>query len=695
MHGGKNTAFCRKIKKSSDKLYDYLYGNEGEVLSQILNRINQANDIKKLKPSDYKRLAEEIRKFLVFNISKTGGHLASNLGTVELTMALHLCMDFPKDKLVWDVGHQAYTHKLLTGRKNEFCTLRTYEGLSGFPKKKESNCDPFNTGHSSTSISAAMGLVKARDLKEENYRVTAVIGDGALSGGLAFEALNNAARLNSNLIIVLNDNNMSISENVGGMANYLGKLRTNVKYNNFKDFVEKALNKVPGIGSVIMDKLRKSKDSIKRLVIPGMLFEDMGLTYIGPIDGHDINQLITAFNSASKVKKAVLVHVITQKGRGYKPAEQNPCRYHGVEAFDVKTGKNNTEKKGVTYTDVFSDTILELAKENDKLVAITAAMPSGTGLNKFMRQYPDRFFDVGIAEEHAVTYAAGLASGGMKPFVAIYSTFLQRAYDQILHDVCLTKLPVVFAIDRAGLVGNDGETHQGIFDISFLSHMPSMTIIAPKNKQEFRDMLIYANQFNGPIAIRYPRGGAYEGLTEYNSPIIYGKSEILKEIPREIPDYVPKPLGKSVGTEVDSEVFQPDNIVILAVGSMVETAVQVEADLNRLGKKVTLVNVRFIKPMDEELLHRLAVSCGVWITMEENVRTGGFGEKVAGFLTEYNYRQVRLINISLPDQFIEQGDIAVLKGKLGFDAASILNTILSKIENCGDYSDDLGNTAGF
>lgn len=645
-------------------------------MSQILDNINQANDIKKINPSDYKRLAEEIRKFLVQNISKTGGHLASNLGAVELTMALHLCMDFPKDKLVWDVGHQAYTHKLLTGRKNEFNTLRTFEGLSGFPKKKESNCDSFDTGHSSTSISAAMGLVKARDINGDNYRVTAVIGDGALSGGLAFEALNNAARLNSNLMIVLNDNNMSISENVGGMANYLGQLRTDVKYNRFKDSVEKALNTIPGIGSVIMDKLRKSKDSIKRLVIPGMLFEDMGLTYIGPIDGHNINELTTAFASAAKVKEAVLVHVITKKGRGYKPAELNPSRYHGVESFDIKTGKNNVEKIGVTYTDVFSDTIMELAEKNDNLVAITAAMPSGTGLNKFMRQYPDRFFDVGIAEEHAVTYAAGLASGGMKPVVAIYSTFLQRAYDQILHDVCINKLPVVFAIDRAGLVGSDGETHQGIFDISFLSHIPSMTLIAPKNKQEFKDMLIFASQFNGPIAIRYPRGRAYEGLTEYNTPIEYGKSEILNINGQEktVPVHSIKPVESGSS-------FSADHIVILAVGSMVETGYQVMTKLISMGKEVTLVNVRFIKPMDEELLHRLSKSHGIWITMEENVKSGGYGERVAGFLMEHNYRQIRIINISLPDQFIEQGDVAVLKEKLGFDAPSILENIITKIEN--------------
>lgn len=647
-------------------------------MPQILDEINQANDIKKIKSSDYKKLAEEIRQFLVQNISKTGGHLASNLGTVELTMALHLCMDFPKDKLVWDVGHQAYTHKLLTGRKNEFCTLRTFEGLSGFPKKKESDCDSFDTGHSSTSISAAMGLVKARDLKGENYRVTAVIGDGALSGGMAFEALNNAARLNSNLMIVLNDNNMSISENVGGMANYLGKLRTGTKYVNFKAVIEKSLNKIPGVGDIIMDKLRKSKDSLKRLVIPGMLFEDMGITYIGPIDGHNINELITAFQSASKVKEAVLVHVITKKGRGYKPAEQNPSKYHGVEAFDVKTGKNSAVKKGTSYTEVFADTIVELAKENENIVAITAAMPSGTGLTKFKKEYPDRFFDVGIAEEHAVTYAAGLASGGMKPFVAIYSTFLQRAYDQIVHDVCIGNLPVVFAIDRAGLVGNDGETHQGIFDLSYLSHIPSMTILAPKNKNEFKDMLFFANGFNGPIAIRYPRGIAYEGLLERQTPIEYGKSEVIYTKPTGIPDKISVE-PQAVNEQREGNIFEAESIVILAVGSMVETAATVWSELNNAGKQVSLVNVRFVKPLDEELLHRLAVSHGIFITMEENVKSGGFGEKTASFLEDYNYHKIKLINISLPDQFIEQGDVPVLKKKFDFDAESILKRITEKL----------------
>ncbi len=631
-------------------------------MAQILNEINKANDIKNIDPSDYKNLAEEIRHFLVKNISRTGGHLASNLGAVELTMALHLCMDFPKDKLIWDVGHQAYIHKLLTGRKNEFRTLRNYEGLSGFPKVKESDCDAFDTGHSSTSISAAMGVVKARDLSGEKYKVAAVIGDGALTGGLAFEALNNAGRLKSNLIIVLNDNNMSISENVGGMANYLGKLRTDSKYHDFKAGIERLLNMLPGLGDFIMDKLKKSKDSIKRLVIPGMLFEDMGITYIGPIDGHNINELITAFKSASKADKAVLIHVITRKGKGYKPAEQNPSKYHAVDAFDVKTGENKVLKKGVSYTEVFSDSILKLAKENEKLVAISAAMPIGTGLSRFKSLYPNRFFDVGIAEEHAVTFAAGLASGGMRPVVAIYSTFLQRAYDQILHDVCISRLPVIFAIDRAGLVGNDGETHQGIFDISYLSHIPSLTLMAPKNGYELYKMIQFAYYFNGPIAIRYPRGRAYEGLSEFQAPIEWGKSEILY-----------------TASEAKEDENQGKTIVLLAVGSMVETAVSVREMLNTADYPVTLVNIRFITPLDEELLHQLAKDHTVWVTLEENVKSGGFGEKVAGFLMEHNYRQIDLINISLPDRYISQGDVSVLKEKLDMDANGIYTKIIGRV----------------
>lgn len=641
-------------------------------MTQILDEINQANDIKKIKPEDYNKLAKEIRRFLVNNISKTGGHLASNLGAVELTMALHLFMKFPEDRLVWDVGHQAYTHKLLTGRKKEFSSLRTFEGLSGFPKRKESCCDSFDTGHSSTSISAAMGFVKAREMEGKDHRVIAVIGDGALSGGMAFEALNNAARLTSNLTIILNDNNMSISENVGGMANYLGKLRTDDKYNNFKSTIEKLLNHVPGVGAAIMDKLKKSKDSLKRLVIPGMLFEDMGITYIGPIDGHNINELNTALISASKMKKAVIIHVLTKKGKGYKPAEENPSQYHGVEAFDIKTGKNNGIKKDTSYTDIFSETMLELGEKNKNAVAITAAMPSGTGLNKFMKSFPDRFFDVGIAEEHAVTYAAGLALGGMKPYVAIYSTFLQRAYDQILHDVCISNLPVVFAIDRAGLVGNDGETHQGMFDISYLSHIPNLTLMAPKNGRELREMLYFADEFPGPIAVRYPRGKAYEGLNTFHAPIKFGKSEALYTTVKGA--FIDPQMGNLEFNEEKSQ--NVESIALLALGSMVETAAGVYEELAAHGREVTLINIRFVKPMDEELLHKLADTHGKWITLEENVKAGGFGEKIAAFLMDNDYRHVKLQNISIPNKFIEQGDVDILKEKLELDNLSIIKKAL-------------------
>lgn len=620
-------------------------------MDEILNKINKENDIKNINPADYKKLASEIRHFLLKNISRTGGHLASNLGTVELTMALHLSMDFPKDKLVWDVGHQAYTHKLLTGRKNDFETLRAYDGMSGFPKTRESASDAFNTGHSSTSISAALGIAKARDLSGESYKVAAVIGDGALSGGMAYEALNNAARLKSNLMIVLNDNNMSISENVGGMANYLGKLRTNIKYHNLKNNVENTINKIPVIGYDLMEKLRKSKDSIKRLFIPGMLFEDMGITYIGPIDGHDLNELLTAFQSAARVKEAVLVHVITKKGKGYKLAENNPSKYHGVDKFDLQTGESKIIKSGKSYTDVFSDAMVELGSNNKNIVAISAAMPGGTGLNKFMNEYPDRFFDVGIAEEHAVTFAAGLAAGGLKPVVAIYSTFMQRAYDQILHDVCISRLPVVFALDRAGLVGNDGETHQGVFDISFLSHIPSLTLMAPKNAKELHDMLAFAVEFDGPIAFRYPRGKSYEGLEEFQAPIEYGKSEIVYH---------------SKATNA---------IALLAVGSMVETAVQVRNLLIKEGKEVTLVNVRFISPLDNDMLDKLAKECNTWVTLEENIKAGGFGEKVSSFIIENKY-QIQQINISLPDRYIEHGDVSILKDNLGLDEVSIFRKVM-------------------
>lgn len=617
-------------------------------MPRILDEINHPNDIKLVDEKDYARLAMEIRKFLVSNISKTGGHLSSNLGVVELTMALHLFLNFPDDKLIWDVGHQAYVHKILTGRKEDFKTLRQYEGMSGFPRRKESDCDAFDTGHSSTSISVAAGLVKARDLRNEKRKVVAVIGDGALSGGMAFEALNNVGRSKTNLIIVLNDNNMSIAENVGAMSAYLGKVRTNTKYTNFKGGLETALKKIPKVGDALVSTLKQSKDSIKHLIIPGMLFEDMGITYIGPIDGHNLKLMQTALAAAERVNGAVLVHVVTKKGKGYDKAEKEPCKFHGVDPFDIKTGKKLAESTKTSYTQVFSNTMLNLAKEYKDIVAISAAMPDGTGLTPFAKQYPDRFFDVGIAEEHAVTFAAGLAAGGFHPVVAIYSTFLQRAFDQVLHDVCVSGLPVVFAIDRAGIVGNDGETHQGMFDLSYLTPIPGMTVIAPKNGVEFEKMLKFCINYNGPIAVRYPRGAIYEGYSDHCDEIVYGKSELLER-----------------GTE----------IALVAVGSMVEVAAKVHEVLTAKGHLVTLVNARFISPMDEEMLHEIAKTHKLIVTLEENVKRGGFGESVSVFLCENRYSEIKSLNISLPNTFIEHGNQNILREKFGLSAQDVLDKI--------------------
>jgi 1-deoxy-D-xylulose-5-phosphate synthase len=621
------------------------------LVPKILDDINQPNDIKLVCDKDYSRLAMEIRKFLVMNISKTGGHLASNLGVVELTMALHLFLNLPEDKLIWDVGHQAYVHKILTGRKDDFSTLRQYEGMSGFPKCKESECDAFDTGHSSTSLSVAAGFAKARDINKEDKKVIAVIGDGALSGGMAFEALNNLGRIKSNMIIVLNDNNMSIAQNVGGMSNYLGKVRTNSKYTNFKGGLESALRRIPKVGDVIITTLKQSKDSLKHLMIPGMLFEDMGITYIGPIDGHNIKLMLTALNTASRVNGAVIIHAITKKGKGYDKAEKEPCHFHAVEPFDIKTGKKLEISNAVSYTEVFSRTMVELGEKYKDIVAISAAMPDGTGLTKFAKEYKDRFFDVGIAEEHAVTFAAGLAAAGLKPVVAVYSTFLQRAYDQILHDVCVGNLPVVFAIDRAGIVGHDGETHQGIFDLSYLTHMPGMTVMAPMNKVEFEMMLHYSVEYNGPIALRYPRSAVYLGYADKVTEIRYGKSEILED---------------------------EENIAIVAVGCMVETAVKVRELLVEVGHKVTLVNARFIAPLDEELLHDLVKKHKLIITLEENVKRGGYGESVSVFLMEKGYGYIKHMNFSLPNTFIEHGERSMLLDKFGLSPERIMETIISK-----------------
>lgn len=614
-----------------------------------LEKINQVNDIKQIPPEEYEALAAEIREFLIEKISSTGGHLASNLGVVELTMALHLSFDFPKDKVIWDVGHQAYTHKLLTGRKAGFDGLRKYGGMSGFPKRKESECDCFDTGHSSTSISAGIGLVAARDLLGGDEHIISVIGDGALTGGMAYEALNNASRLKKNFIIVLNDNHMSIAENVGGMSEYLNGLRTNEVYTSFKSGVEQSLNRIPG-GVHLANQLKKTKSGIKQLLIPGMLFEDMGITYLGPVDGHDITKLLDVFRKARRVKGAVLVHVLTKKGKGYEPAERHPARFHGAEPFDIETGLPKNRRKKANYQDVFSTCMVKLGQRHEHVVAITAAMPDGTGLKRFRNMYPDRFFDVGIAEEHAVTFAAGLAAGGIRPIFAVYSSFLQRAYDQVLHDVCIQNLPVIFAIDRAGLVGSDGETHQGIFDLSYLSSIPNMHIMAPKNKWELSDMLKFAVGFDGPLALRYPRGEAYDGLKEFRSPIAYGKSELL---------------------------YEEEDIAILAVGSMVKTAEQVRRRLKEIGYSCTLVNARFVKPVDTDIITELSKDHRLLVTMEENVQSGGYGEKVQDWIVQKKL-PTAVLNISIPDEYVEHGNVDILYEEVGIDAESVTKRIIEK-----------------
>ncbi len=618
----------------------------------FLDKINKVNDIKDIPKEEYDELADEIRNFLIEVISKNGGHLASNLGVVELTMALHLALDLPEDKIIFDVGHQSYTHKILTGRKEGFDELRSYGGMSGFPKRRENECDCFDTGHSSTSISAGLGIVTANEIMRKKGTVVSVIGDGALSGGMAYEGLNNAARLKRNFIIILNDNNMSISENVGGMSTYLSNLRAGEAYNELKNGVVDVLNKIPAIGGKLVTKIRKTKSSIKQLVIPGMLFEDMGITYLGPVDGHNINQLVKIISEAKKLDHAVLIHVITKKGKGYIPAEKHPSSFHGVEPFNIQTGLPLTKKEKPTYTDVFAKGIVKLAKEDEAVAAITAAMPDGTGLKKFMQTYPERFFDVGIAEEHAVTYAAGLAAAGMKPYVAIYSSFLQRAYDQILHDVCIQDLPVIFMVDRAGLVGADGETHQGIFDLSYLSNIPNMNIFAPKNRYELAAVIEYSRNFNHPLAIRYPRGTAYDGLKEFNSPIEYGKSEII---------------------------YKEKDIALLAVGSMVEVAIEIREALKEKGYSVSLVNARFVKPVDEKLLENLNENHRLIVTMEENVLNGGFGERVLRITRDMNLKY-KVINVAIPNVYVEHGNIEILKSEIGLDKETILNKIQKNID---------------
>lgn len=613
----------------------------------MLELINEPNDIKDIKEERLYRLASEIRRFMIESVSKTGGHLASNLGVVELTIALHRVYDLPKDKIIWDVGHQSYTHKILTGRKNEFADLRKEGGISGFPRRDESPCDSFDTGHSSNSISAGVGYVKARELLEDDYSVVSVIGDGALTGGMAYEALNNAAMLKSNFVIVLNDNEMSISKSIGGMADYLSEIRTSNHYNELKDDVSSALKNIPGIGDKLVERIKKTKNSLKQLFIPGMLFENMGITYLGPIDGHNIRQLIKNLRDAKRVPGPVIVHVITEKGRGYRPAFNNPAKFHGISPFDIKTGEN-VQKHETTYADVFSEKLCELASENKKIVAVTASMKDGTGLGKFDMKFPDRTFDVGIAEGHAVTFTASLALGGIIPVTAIYSAFLQRGFDQLLTDVCMQNVHAVFAVDRAGMVGEDGKSHQGLFDLSYLSMLPNMTVMAPKNADELGYMLEFAINADGPIAIRYPRGRAFMGLSEFNQKIELGKAEVIQK-------------GKEVA--------------ILAIGTTVETALETAKKLEIRGIHATIVNMRFVKPIDEQLLIELSDEHKLFITIEENVKNGGFGEKVLEAVSENNL-DIRVYIAAVDDIFVSHGTAVQQRKNTGIDAESVAAKIL-------------------
>ena len=612
----------------------------------LLDKIEKANDIKKIDKSDYGELAEEIRQFLIEKISVTGGHLGSNLGAVELTMALHLALNLPEDKIIWDVGHQSYTHKILTGRKDGFDVLRQFHGMSGFPKRKESDYDAFDTGHSSTSISAGLGLVKARDLKGEKTTIVSVIGDGSLTGGMAYEALNNAAKLETNFIVVLNDNNMSISENVGGVSKYLNNIRTATGYLDLKEGIYNALKRKPG-GDGIVNSIRRAKSSFKQLVIPGMFFEDMGVTYLGPVDGHDIHKLTRILNEAKRVDHAVLVHVMTKKGKGYVPAEENPSRFHGTGPFDIPSGTAVGKKATDSYTDVFSKVLADIGKQDEKVVAITAAMADGTGLARFAKMFPQRFFDVGIAEEHAMTFAAGLAAGGMKPVFAVYSSFLQRAFDQTIHDVCLQNLPVFIAVDRAGLVGSDGETHQGVFDLSFLLEIPNLTVMSPKNRWEMADMVRFAVDFPYPVALRYPRGEAYEGLKEFRTPILYGKSEVI---------------------------CRESGIAILFIGHMSELGESVWKAMKEAGYRCSLINARFAKPLDTEMIRDLCRDHQLIVTIEENVLAGGFGEQVVQYVMQSG-EKTRVRTIGISDDYVEHGNVEVLRKEVGLDQETIVAQI--------------------
>lgn len=615
--------------------------------NNLLDKINSPADVKKLSDEQLKQLAAEIRQLLIKVISHTGGHLAPNLGVVELTLALHKVFTTPQDKLVFDVGHQAYIHKIITGRREQFPTLRQYGGLSGFPKRCESEHDAFGTGHSSTSISAALGMAAARDLQGEDYNVVAIIGDGSMTGGMAFEALNNAGTLHKKMVVVLNDNEMSISKNVGAMSDYLYHLRTGETYNKIKNDIEGWLKNME-FGTDVLKAIRRLKGSVKYLMVPTSIFEELGFTYLGPIDGHDIHGLIEVLQAAKKIDGPVMVHVLTKKGKGYKPAEESPNKFHGTGPFEIATGKKITNPAApISYTEVFGKTITELADSDKKVVGLTAAMPDGTGLNIFAQAHSDRFFDVGIAEQHAVTAAAGMAAAGMKPVTAIYSTFMQRAYDSILHDICMQKLHVTMCLDRAGLVGDDGYTHHGVFDYAYLRSIPNMTIMAPKDENELRHMLKTALSFNGPISVRYPRGsGVGVDITEPMHELPIGKAEVLRE-------------GKE--------------LCFWAIGSMVQSAVQAADKLKEQGIEAGVVNMRFAKPLDKELLIEHAKRYGKIVTLEEGVLAGGVGSEVLEILDDAGLlQQCAVLRLGIPDEFVTHGDKKLLFRDLGLDTDAIV-----------------------
>jgi 1-deoxy-D-xylulose-5-phosphate synthase len=618
-------------------------------MSNIFENYKDINEIKNMSVEQQEQFAEEIRQFLIDKISKTGGHLASNLGVVELTLSLFNVFNLNRDKIIWDVGHQAYVHKILTGRKDRFDTLRQFGGMSGFPKSTESIYDFFGTGHSSTSISAALGMARARDLKNEEYDVVAVIGDGALTGGMALEALNDAGYRNTKVTIVLNDNQMSIGKNVGGMSSYLSRLRIDPKYNRFKQEIESTLKRIPNIGKGMSKYLEKLKNGVKQMLVPGMFFEDMGIKYLGPIDGHNIKDLTEVLSKAKNIKGPVIIHVITKKGKGYEFAEKNPGKFHGIGPFHCDSGEVCVSAVSNTYSKTFGEELIKLAEKNKNIVAITAAMRDGTGLKKFSERFPERFFDVGIAEQHAVTLAAGMSKEGLRPVFAVYSTFLQRAYDQLLHDVCIQKLPVVFAVDRAGIVGDDGETHQGIFDLSYLTHIPNMTVMSPKSIIELKHMLGWALNQNYPIAIRYPRGGDCDDL-----------------LPSPLEDFE---LGRW------EKIYNEGNIAIIAQGKMVQHSIVARRELLKLGINVRVINACFVKPIDTKLLDELVKGKVNIVTIEDNILHGGLGSQILEYINTLEIK-TKVINLGFRDEFIPHGKPDILYKLYGLDADGIIKSIL-------------------